>query len=192
MAITLTRRRHQPPKSKTADVPPVLPVVVMTVQPDATLHVVVDGGPFSPPSFAPPWQRQSVAQIIGEVIEQRRSPVRVVVHELDGTIYTDIVTAPLHPAPLDQSPAELPPASVEHDDLAPDDAAPLHPLALQNAEGFVPGEDVAVAVIVRHTGAGGEGAARALIEPGLLDLSPTHEVILLGRVSGTCIVGHPA
>jgi hypothetical protein len=31
-----------------------------------------------------------------------------------------------------------------------------------------------------------------LIEPGLLDLSPTHEVILLGRVSGTCIVGHPA
>jgi hypothetical protein len=49
-----------------------------------------------------------------------------------------------------------------------------------------------VAVIVRHTGASSEGAARAQIELGLLDLSPTHEVILLGRVSGTCIVGHPA
>lgn len=102
------------------------------------------------------------------------------------------MTAPLRPASLDQSPAELPPASVEHDDLAPDDAAPPNPLAIQNGEGFVPGEEVAVAVIVRHTGAGRGGAARALIEPGLLDLSPTHEVILLGRVSGTCVVGHPA
>ncbi|WP_295034635.1 hypothetical protein [uncultured Microbacterium sp.] len=196
MSITLSRRRRVRSESaeqeESANVPPVLPVVTMTVQANATLRVVVDGKPFGPPTFAPPWQRHSFAQIISEVIEQRRSPVRVVMHELDGTVYTDIVTAPLHPASLDQSPAELPPASVEHDDLAPDDAAPLHPLALQNAEGFVPGEEVAVAVIVRHTGAGREGAARALIEPGLLDLSPTHEVILLGRVSGTCIVGHPA
>ena len=195
MSITLSRRRRARSASAeqedSANVPPVLPVVTMTVQANATLRVVVDGEPFGPPTFAPPWQRHSFAQIIGEVIEQRRSPVRVVVHELDGTVYTDIETAPLHPAPLDQSPAELPPASVEHDDLAPDDAAPLHPLALQNAEGFAPGEEVAGAVIVRHTGAGREGAARALIEPGLLDLSPTYEVILLGRVSGTCIVGHP-
>lgn len=196
MSITLSRRRRARSASAeqedSANVPPVLPVVTMTVQANATLRVAVDGELFGPPTFAPPWQRHSFAQIISEVIEQRRSPVRVVVHELDGTVYTDIVTAPLHPASLDQSPAEPPPAYVEHDDLAPDDAAPLHPLALQNAEGFVPGEEVAVAVIVRHTGAGREGAARALIEPGLLDLSPTHEVILLGRVSGTCIVGHPA
>ena len=49
-----------------------------------------------------------------------------------------------------------------------------------------------VAVIVRHTGADSEGTARAIVEPSLLDLSPTHEVILLGRVSGTCIVGPAA
>ena len=194
MTIALPWRRRTSRETDhegSTNIPAVLPVVTMTVQSDATLRVLVDGEQFDPSTFAPPWQRSSFAQIISSVMKQRRSPVRVVMHELDGTVYTDIETAPLHPAPLDQSPAELPPASVEHDDLAPDDAAPLHPLALQNAEGFVPGEEVAVAVIVRHTGAGREGAARALIEPGLLDLSPTYEVILLGRVSGTCIVGHP-
>lgn len=196
MASIITRRRRarreDTEQESAATVPPMLPVVTMTAQHDATLHVVVDGEPFGPPSFAPPWQRHSFAQIISEVVEQRHSPVRVVVHELDGTVYTDIVTAPLHPASLDQTPAELPPASAEHDGHAPGEAEPPHRLPLQNGEGFVPGEEVAVAVIVRHTGAGSEGTARALMEPGLLDLSPTHEVILLGRVSGTCIVGHPA
>lgn len=196
MSITLSRRRrarHENAEQEVAAaVPPVLPVVTMTVQADATLRVVVDGEPFGPPTFAPPWQRHSLAQIISEVVEQRHSPVRVVVNELDRTVYTDILTAPLHPASLEQSPSELPPASAEHDDPARDEAEPPHPHALQNGEGFVPGEEVAVAVIVRHTRAGREGAARALIESGLLDLSPTHEVILLGRVSGTCIVGHPA
>lgn len=196
MSITLSRRRRARSESAeqedSANVPPVLPVVTMTVQADATLRVVVDGKLFGPPTFAPPWQRHSFAQIISEVIEQRRSPVRVVVHELDGTVYTDIVTAPLHPVSLDQSPPAGPRASVEDGDSARDATEPSHPRALQNGEGFVPGEDVAVAVIVRHAAASGDGAARAQIEPGLLDLSPTHEVILLGRVSGTCIVGHPA
>ena len=196
MTITLARRRRARRESAEqevpANVPPVLPVVTMTVQPDATLRVVVDGEPFGQPTFAPPWQRHSFAQIISEVVEQRHSPVRVVVHELDGTVYTDIVTAPLRPASLDQSSPEQPPALAQDHASASDATELSHPLALQNGEGFVPGEEVAVAVIVRHTGAGCEGAARALIEPGLLDLSPTHEVILLGRVSGTCIVGHPA
>lgn len=196
MSITLSRRRRARSESAeqegSANVPPVLPVVTMTVQADATLRVVVDGEPFGPPTFAPPWQRHSFAQIISEVVEQRDSPVRVVVHELDGTVYTDIVTAPLHPVSLDQSPSAGPRASVEDGDSARDAMEPSHPRALQNGEGFVPGEEVAVAVIVRHAAASGDGAARAQIEPGLLDLSPTHEVILLGRVSGTCVIGHPA
>ncbi|MEV8358648.1 hypothetical protein [Microbacterium sp. NPDC076895] len=196
MSSTLMRRRRarreNTEQAATTNAPPVLPVVTMTVQPDATLRVVVDGEPFGPPTFAPPWQRHSFAQIISQVIEQRHSPVRVVVHELDGTDYTDIVTAPLHPAFHDPAMPEQPPASTEGVTPASDVTGPSHLLELQNDEGFVPGEEVAVAVIVRHTGAGAEGTARALIEPGLLDLSPTHEVILLGRVSGTCIVGHPA
>jgi hypothetical protein len=60
-------------------------------------------------------------------------------------------------------------------------------LAEVTAEGFVPGEDVAVAAIVSHTDATGAGEARALID---LDDLPdgTHEVILFGRISGTVAV----
>ena len=196
MTISLARRQRAREESSDQEastvVPPVLPVVTMTVQADATLQVAVDGEPFGPPTFAPPWQRHSFAQIINEAIKQHHSPVRVIVHELDGTIYTDIVTAPLHRAHDPSSPPGQSPASEKDDVPAPDETGSSHPLTLQNGEGFVPGEEVAVAVIVRHTGAGREGAARALIEPGLLNLSPTQEVILLGRVSGTCIVGHPS
>ncbi|WP_157013140.1 MULTISPECIES: hypothetical protein [Bacteria] len=195
MAITLARRRlarqESAEREVSANVPPVLPVVTMTVQPDATLRVAVDGEPFGAPTFAPPWHRHSFAQIISEVVEQRHSPVRIVVHELDGRVYTDIVTAPLHPTFLSSSLPESP-APVDQTSPAPDTTEPAHPLPCQNGEGYVPGEEVAVAVIVRHTGADSEGTARAIVEPSLLDLSPTHEVILLGRVSGTCIVGHPA
>ena len=57
------------------------------------------------------------------------------------------------------------------------------------ADGFVPGEDVAVAVIVSHTDATGAGHARALIDLDTLpDDALGQEVILLGRISGTFAV----
>ncbi len=56
------------------------------------------------------------------------------------------------------------------------------------ATGFVPGEDVAVAVIVSHTDATGTGHARALIDLDTLPDNRTHEVILFGRISGTLAV----
>ncbi len=196
MAITLMRRRRARRDVDKQDasprIPPVLPVVTMTVQSDATVRVAVDGVPIGPPTFAPPWRRHSFAQIISEIVEQRHSPVRVVVHELDGTDYTDIVAAPLHAMPFELPASERAPAMNPAVEAEQEEGESPHLLAVQGDEGFVPGEEVAVAVIIRHTGAGAEGAARVLIEPALLDLSPTHEVILLGRVSGTCIVGHPS
>ena len=53
------------------------------------------------------------------------------------------------------------------------------------ADGFVPGEDVAVATIVSHTDATGNGEARALIDLDTLPDAAGQEVILLGRISGT-------
>ena len=55
------------------------------------------------------------------------------------------------------------------------------------ASGFVPGEDVAVALILRHSSAGPTGTARALIERGENPVI-TGEVILLGRISSTTSV----
>ncbi|RAE64121.1 hypothetical protein DN540_34020, partial [Burkholderia multivorans] len=59
-------------------------------------------------------------------------------------------------------------------------------------EEFVPGEDIAVALIVARTDATGTGHARALLDAsrlaGLLD-DGVGEVVLLGRVTGTVRVG---
>lgn len=191
MSSTLTRRRKPLSSGETEaappiQVPPVLPIIVMTVQPDATLSVAVDGQQLDSPTFAPRWQRHSFAQVIGQVIEQRHSPVRVVINEQDGSVYTDIVTQPIL-GTLATEPGEEP-APVTAESSADISA---HLLAVHGDEGFIPGEQVAVAIIIRHTDAQSEGSARSLIEPGLLDLSPTREVILVGRMSGTCIVGQP-
>lgn len=62
-----------------------------------------------------------------------------------------------------------------------------------SGEGFVPGEDIAVAVIVSHTDATGTGAARALLDQRQLDAvlpeaDGAGEVVLYGRISGTITV----
>ncbi len=120
------------------------------------------------------------------MIEQRHSPVRVVINEQDGSVHTDIVTQP-NLGTLATEPGEEPaPVTAESSW-----GVPAHLLAVHADEGFIPGERVVVAIIIRHADAQNEGSARSLIEPGLLDLSPTREVFLLGRMSGTCIVGQP-
>lgn len=60
-------------------------------------------------------------------------------------------------------------------------------------DGFVPGEDIAIAVIVSHTDATGTGAARALLDKRQLDTvlpeaDGAGEVVLYGRISGTTVI----
>lgn len=156
------------------EVPVVLPHVVMQVADDGTMTVAVDGETHLPEPFAPPWRRDSFAAILDRLTDQRRSPVRVEVREADGTVFTDIIT------PSRRRPPE-PPAKP---------AAPA-PLPVLYGDGFVSGEDVAIAVVIAHGDAAPDGTMRGLIEAAQLAASPTREVILLGRVSGAVTIGHP-
>ena len=98
------------------------------------------------------------------------------VRELDGSVHADILTPP---APQPRSPF-APPADVP--------AAVVLPSLLEfAADGFVPGEDVALALILRHSSAGPTGTARALLDRGEKPVV-TGEVILFGRISGTTSV----
>lgn len=172
-------RYKRTPTDQTAEsttVPVVLPHVVMTVSEDGTMIVTVDGVPHVPEPFAPPWRREAFAAILDHLTDRRRSPVRIEVHEADGTVFTDIIT-PTRRRPPDPEP--------------PTPAPDVPALAVLHGAGFVPGEDVAVAVIVAHSDAAPDGTARGLLTPELLALSATREVILLGRVSGALTVGHP-
>ncbi|MHB1802009.1 MAG: hypothetical protein ACYCU5_10210 [Actinomycetes bacterium] len=160
-----------------AGMPVVLPHVVMDITIEGQMNVTVDGAPHEPDPFAPPWRREDFAAILDQLTDQRRSPVRVEVREADGTVFTDIITPGKRRRP-DPEPETPDP--------------PVTGLLALHGEGFVPGEDVAVAVVLVHSEAAPDGTARALLAPDLLVGSPTREVILLGRVSGAVTVGHPA
>lgn len=166
--IRAQQQQGQPPVS--------LPLVVVTVDTGGALTVTVDGAPFAPEAFAPAWLRSDFGRIMDRITDQRRTPVRVEVHESDGTSFTDIIT----PSPSRRSRPEPEPANTATVLETP--AAPQ--LVEVTAEGFIPGEDIGVAIIVTHTDASHTGRARALLEATQFDASPTREVVLIGRVSG--------
>lgn len=178
-------------------VPAVLPVITMTISADGTMTVAVDGTPFEPPRFGAPWARASFAEVIDTVLLAHGSPVRVVVHEADGTVFTDLITRPLQGLIAPSAPPQIRDAasSAPAEPLAAPaaliDATPLvePPRVVYGEEGFLPGEEVALAIIVRHIKASADGSARALLEPGLCRVTAEGEIVLVGRISGTCVFG---
>lgn len=178
-------------------VPAVLPMITMTISADGTMTVAVDGTPFEPPRFGPRWARASFAEIIDTVLLAHGSPVRVVVCEADGTVFTDLITRPLQGSVNSSAPTQdrdggsRTPAEPLAAPAALIDATPLiePPHVVCGEEGFLPGEDVALAIIVRHIKASADGSARALLEPGLCRVTAEGESVLVGRISGTCVFG---
>lgn len=160
------------------EVPVVLPHAVFTVREDGTMTVAVDGAPHEAEAFAPPWRRESFPTVIDALTDRRRTPIRVEVREADGAVFTDIITPGRRRRPTAEPEPEP-------------DLSSVPGLVVLHGEGFVPGEDVAVAVIVAHSDAAPDDTARGVLARELLAASPTREVILLGRISGTLIVGHP-
>ena len=181
-----THPDHQPPKApkppKTEPGGPVVvPVVEFTITADGAMTVTVDGRPYLPEPFAPGWRREAFPTILDALTAQYRSPLRVQVREADGSTFTDIITPPRERP--SQKPWETPPASASPP--LPAARPVLHQVA---GSGFVPGEDVAVAIIHAHTDASPDGRARALLTAEQAETAVTGEVVLLGRISGTLVV----
>ncbi len=179
MSLRRNRRTPQNPPAvtsrkdaETVVVPPVLPQIVLEAVGPDTLIVTVNGDKLA----ATPIRRDEIAQTLTELVTRLGSPTRVEVREMDGSIHADILTPP---APQPRSPFAPPPD-------APTIATP--PALLEfTADGFIPGEDVALALMLRHASAGPTGTARALLDRGESP-SVTGEVMLFGRISGTTSV----
>lgn len=176
----MTLRRHRQtrtPLSVTSKpgvvVPAVLPQILLEAVGTDTLIVTVNGDRLA----ATPIRRDEITATVTELVARLGAPTRVEVRELDGSIHADILTPPV-------SEPRSPFAPPEDDAPAP---VTLPSLLEFTADGFVPGEDVALALILRHTSAGPTGAARALVDRGETP-RVTGEVILLGRISGTTSV----
>ncbi|MFI8631286.1 hypothetical protein ACIGEP_01650 [Microbacterium sp. NPDC077663] len=149
-------------------VPAVLPQIVLEAVSADTLIATVNGDTVT----AAPINRTEVHKTVAELVALLGTPTRVEVREIDGTVHADILTPP-PPGPDDPAtgePGRARPAASELVEFAGD--------------GYVPGEDVAVAVILRHTCADHTGHARALLDRTELPDVPG-ELILLGRISET-------
>ncbi len=115
----------------------------------------------------------------------------------DGTVFTDLITRLLRGSVAPSAPRQVRDegSSAPAEPLAaPEaliDATPLiePPRVVYGEEGFLPGEEVALAIIVRHIKASADGSARASLEPGLCRATTEGEIVLVGRISGTCVLG---
>ena len=167
-----------------SEIPVVLPHGVITAAETGSLDVTVDGTAFPPPAEGPDWTRSTFGPLLDAITEDRTIAVRIEVRETDGSVFTDLIRA--------RKPTPLRPAETEPETPSGRQATGRRKkrpeLVEVTAEGYVPGEDVAVAGIVSPTDAPGSGYARALLDTAQLsDLSRdgTGEVVLLGRISGT-------
>lgn len=180
--MNLSRSHHA--RDHEPEVPVDLPNVIVTVAADGTLTAAVDGIAHPQPA-AGAWTRATFGPLMDEITKDRTVSVRVEVRECDGGVFTDIIHA-RKPAPRARAAEQEPVPGTRRGRRA------AMPRALRlmevDGEGFVPGEDVAVAVIVSHTDATGTGAARALVELDDLPTGATGEVILFGRISGTTAI----
>ena len=153
-------------------VPVVLPLVEAHIRQDGTLDVYVDHDQLETTSRL---TRADLPPVLAEITARLASPVRVEVHEADGNVFTDIATPDSEERPLRMGGESM-------------------PLSLSPGEigggGFLPDEEVAVAVVVAHQVAGSDGTARLRLPPALLAERPG--VVLLGRTSGTVAVNGAA
>ena len=157
-------------KDQVTEVPAVLPLVVIEALAADQLIATINGNRLA----ATPITRSELGTAIAEIVAQLGTPARVELHEQDGTVHADIIRPPQPRSPF---------APPEHAPVAPNPPT----LAELSGEGFIPGEDVALAVIVTHSSAGPTGRARGLLDTRA-SLQVTGEAILLGRISGTTVV----
>jgi hypothetical protein len=158
--------------------PSALPLAVITVNERGTMTVSYDGHDFPPPTPDASWSRARFGDLLDAVSDHRTHTVRVEVHEFDGSVFTDIV----HAARQERGTAKDQSTSVTRRARH----RPTHQLSEVTGSGFIPGEDVTVALSVSSAEGSADGTARAVIDVSQL-VDHQSEILLIGRVSGVIV-----
>lgn len=167
------RRRHD--RSTTAEAG--LPLAQVVETDDGTVRVLLDGQPL----VVDPIDRRDLGRALSVLAEQH-GRLRVELTDRAGRVFVDALDPPASPVPVAQpAPAGTRPGPPQS---PPVDRGKQPELMEVSGEGFVPGEDVLVAVVIQSSSAGPGGRARGLIDPSLLP-DGVRGVVLLGAVSGT-------
>lgn len=152
----------------TLRVPVVMPLVEVTVDSTGDVSVLLDREAYSTDGVL---KRDGLKGVLDDIAADLGTPIRVDVHEADGSRFTDIITAP---RPATQHPRV--------------EAAPRTRTTLASAfgisgDGFTPGEQVDVCVVMARQIADDDGTARLRLPPAVLADHPS--LLLVGRTSGT-------
>ncbi|HXH78382.1 hypothetical protein [Nocardioides sp.] len=142
-------------------IPVFLPTVHVQVTESGVLHVDVDGEPHDTEG---PLSRGKLSDVLDQITTALDSPVRVEVTESDKTTYADIATPPVREPVLAQRHATRV------------DAPGI------NGTGFQPGEEIAIAYVIAHQTADGDGSTALHLPPALLAVK-REGFVLLGMTS---------
>ncbi len=156
---------------------------VITVTESGALHVTLDGIDVPPPD-GEAWTRATFGRLLDALTRDRTVTVGIEVQESDGSAFTDVIRA------ADHTRSGTPGAPSEDDRVtrAKRDGTRRPDQIEVTGTGFMPGEDVAVAVIISHIDATTTGHARTLLDRDRIRPLLSHrggEIVLLGRISGT-------
>lgn len=150
--------------------PLTLPTAVLTVHEGGTVDVRMSGAAVEAEASNPPWRRESVPSLLDSLRHQWPGPIRVEVHEVDGSVFTDIVVPHLP----DDSTQVLP------DLVSPTTADPAQWRGGEPA----PGEEITVAVVIGHGHLAPDGSVSGLSAVVQTVAGAGGEVVLIGRTSG--------
>lgn len=152
---------------QTVRVPVVMPLVEVNVDKQGYLSVTLDREPYCADRSL---TRNDLKRVLDDIAVDLETAVRVEVREADESSFTDIVTPGYRRLQV------IPPAR--------EATTSVGEVA---GNGFLPNEEVAVAVVVSHQVADTDGTARLHLPPALLEAHPGL-VVLLGKESGTVTI----
>ena len=155
--------------------PILLPLAIVTVGEIGAVSVMLDGVEFPPLDSDKPWTRAQFGELLDALTLGRKRTVRIEVHEFDGSVFTDIIQAVRKEGTTVETGQPSTMRRARH--------RPTHQLIEITGSGFIPGEDIAVALSVSTAEGSADGSARALVDLGQL-VDHRSEIMLIGRVSG--------
>lgn len=158
-------------------IPVVLPMVRVAVDDTGTLSVTIDDEPL--PDEASVLTRGELRPLLDRIATDHGSALRVEIHEPDGKVFTDFHTP--EPSPTPEPTSEV----VSHERSARE-ARPMVRVQAGSVygEGFQPGEEVVVAIIVHRTSAQADGTLDLRLPVSLLDRT-AGDVVIVGEAGAT-------
>lgn len=156
-----------------------LPIARVRVDERGAMHVTLDGKEFPPTGVGSKWSRARFGELLDALSAHRTRTVRVEVREYDGSVFTDIVHATRRERMAAEPPVPHAMRRARH--------RPTHELIEVRGGGFIPGEDVTVALTLSSAEGAADGTARAVVDLSQI-ADQNAELLLIGRISGVIVV----